>query len=212
MGIINIIGKANKRFFFLSFHRQKQKQNFPVFLAKTVHKNITFSYTLTTNTILYFTIAIIFESIRVLAFSNANAKYKENLAFATPKCSKMLYIRELQTQKLQIFLQYCYSAILHVELHCSSIVKIKTLFYSFSLICSDSPTLSPLSSSSLSLSPSPFPLSQCYLLRWVRCGFDGFAPMWVWFTPIGVSWVKWWIDMVGHGLWVMGFGFGLIWV
>ena len=128
-----------------------------------------------------------------------NSTYKEILALAIPKCSKMFCIKELQTQELQIFLQYCYSA----ELHYSNIVKIKTLFYSFSLICSDSPTLSPLSSSSLSLSPSPFPLSQCCLLRWVRCGFDGFAPMWVWFTLIGVSWVKY----PHGGPWVMGYGF-----
>ena len=36
--------------------------------------------------------------------------------------------------------------------------------------------------------------------------------MWVWFASIGVSWVKWWIGMVGCGLWVTGFGFGLIWM
>ena len=23
--------------------------------------------------------------------------------------------------------------------------------------------------------------------------------MWVWFAPIGVAWVKWWIGMVGRG-------------
>ena len=41
-------------------------------------------------------------------------------------------------------------------------------------------------------------------------GFDGFVPMRVWFAPISESWVKWWIGMVGRGLWFMGFGFGLI--
>ena len=93
--------------------------------------------------------------------------------------------------------------------------KKKTLFYSLSLSSALTLPLSQLCPPCLYLfqiSPSPFPLSQCYLLRWVRCGFDGFAPMWVWFTPIGISWVKWWVSMVGHGLWVMGFGFGLIWV
>ena len=43
----------------------------------------------------------------------------------------MLSIWDCKTQVLQIFLQYCYNAILKVEFHCSNIVKIIIIiFYS----------------------------------------------------------------------------------
>ena len=43
-------------------------------------------------------------------------------------------------------------------------------------------------------------------------GFDGFVSMWVWFAPIGVSWVKWWIGMVGRGYFLGIFWHGGPWV
>ena len=60
--------------------------------------------------------------IRALALKNANAISKENLAFAALKSSAS---KNCKGKYCKFFLQYCYSAILKVELHCSSIVKKK---------------------------------------------------------------------------------------
>ena len=68
-----------------------------------------------------------------------------------------------KTQVLQIFLQYCYSAILSLELHCSNIVKYKYIyiyfFYSLSL-----KFLSPLSHYLCSLLSLPSLFLICSLL------------------------------------------------
>ena len=205
--------------------------------------------------------------------------------------SKEFSIRNCKYTLLQKNLQLCYSAILNVELHCSSIVKTKILFYSFSLSsCLLTLPLSQLYLLRLSLSfrflPLPllslndFSLSlyspsghhwppspsnakprphlnvllqcgfdvllrwvcsevgvvcsdggACCLLRWVWCGFDGFAPMWVWFAPIMMhvvcsdgSWIRWQVWIGGsmyHGsdggvgldqLWPVGLDHGDWWV
>ena len=65
----------------------------------------------------------------------------------------MLSIWDCKTQILLIFLQYYYSAILPLELHCSSIVKI--YIYIYILSCFSQEFLSPLSSFSLSHLRSP---------------------------------------------------------
>ena len=71
----------------------------------------------------------------------------------------------------------------------------------------------------------------CCLLRWVQYGFNGFAPMWMWFVLIVMSavcsdgsWVRWWVWINGsvyHGsgggvdldrLWLMGLNRGNWWV
>ena len=54
----------------------------------------------------------------------ANAKCKENLAFSSPK---ILSIWDCKNQVLQIFLQYCFSVIVKIELHCSNILKKKKI-------------------------------------------------------------------------------------
>ena len=129
----------------------------------------------------------------------------------------------------------CYSAILHVELHCSSIVK-KYIYYFIPLtlllstLCLPRLSLSDFSLSLCSLleiSPSPFALHQatishhrpatpspgrvsmfCSNVALMFCS-DGFAPMWVWFmgfsVEIGPAWV------IGHGSLKSGVGCGL-WV
>ena len=50
------------------------------------------------------------------------------------EAQKPHYVRTCKCRLLQKNLQLCYSAILNVESHCSSIVKPKILFYSFSLL------------------------------------------------------------------------------
>ena len=60
------------------------------------------------------------------------------------KAQKSHCIRTCKCKLLQKNLQLCYCAILNVESHCSSIIKPKILFYSFSLS-----TLSPWLSHSL---------------------------------------------------------------
>ena len=69
---------------------------------------------------------------------------------------KTICIRELYTQLLQNFLQWCYSTILKLELYCSSILKNINILFTFSPeISLSSISLFQFSSlSSFSVSPS----------------------------------------------------------
>ena len=79
---------------------------------------------------------------------------------------------------MQIFLQYCYSAILNIELHCSKYCK-KIIIFNLTLspiFCLSSLTLSPLSLTSIATTESlthrtlylALTVSESCLLVWIR--------------------------------------------
>ena len=133
----------------------------------------------------------------------------------------MLSIRECKTQVLQIFLQYCYSAILKIELHCSSIVKKKInfprnfsllsliIFVLFSLfLLSFSSALSSLQTQTTSTSQHQHHTSQWFIFsgQLQSGGLCGcFFFFWLW--PVlkgsgGYGWGGLWVTKieVGHGV------------
>ena len=99
--------------------------------------------------------------LRVLALENANTISKGNLAFVALKSSAS---ENCKGKYCNFFLQYCYSTILKIELHCSSIIKKKLIFYlSLSHLCLSS-FISVSHFSPLSLTPTlylrlPLPVS-----------------------------------------------------
>ena len=68
--------------------------------------------------------------LRALALENANTISKGNLAFVALKSSAS---ENCKGKYCNFFLQYCYSTILKIELHCSSIVKKKINILSLTL-------------------------------------------------------------------------------
>ena len=96
---------------------------------------------------------------------------------------KNICIRELYTQLLQNFLQWCYSTILKLELYCSSILKIINILFTFSPeISLSSISLFQFSSlSSFSVSPSALSSLQTQTPFFLLCGCFFFF-FWAWVT------------------------------
>ena len=122
----------------------------------------------------------------------------------------MLSIKECKTQVLQNFLQYCYSAILPLELHCSTILKlnISFLFHQFSLSFSPlslTPTLSlrlPLPTKSLFLSVLTLSLISHLSFSFKACTGDGLGSLFNLGMVVGWDQLMVGLDRHGSAGWV----------